>query len=146
MSLFLSPESIRATALVILNVALTVYLLRVPRGAGASRWLVGFTTGTVGLYLCRAAEASFYPLSDATMWAIKSVELLVVMAALGALVQFAYRFLEEPYPRETRAALVLATLAIVGSLVLVAVTRSPESSSRARSGGPPWATRSTQAW
>ncbi|MEO1630354.1 MAG: ATP-binding protein [Bacteroidota bacterium] len=130
MSLFLSPESIRATALVILNVALTVYLLRVPRGAGASRWLAGFTTGTVGLYLCRAAEASFYPLSDATVWAIKSVELLVVMVALGALVQFAYRFLEVPYPRETRAALVLATLAIVGSLVLVAVTRSPESSIR----------------
>ncbi len=36
-------------SLVILNVALTAYLLRVPRGAGAPRWLAGFTAGTAAL-------------------------------------------------------------------------------------------------
>ena len=110
MNVYFSPETVRTVALVVLNVALTAYLLRVPRGAGAPRWLAGFTAGTVGLYLCRAVEASLVPLADGALWAIKSVEAVVVTVALGALVQFAYRFLEAPYEREGRALLVVAVL------------------------------------
>ena len=130
MELLLSPESIRVLALVILNGALTVYLLRVPRGAGAPRWLAGFTAGTVGLYLCRAAEATLFPLTDEALWAVKAVEVVVVMAALGALVQFAYRFLDAPYPRETRAALIVAVLAIAGAVGLAVATHGEGTGSR----------------
>jgi len=130
MNVFINPETIRVTALVILNGALTAYLLRVPRGAGAPRWLAGFTAGTVGLYLCRAAEASLVPLPEGIHWAIKTVEIVIVMAALGALVQFAYRFLETPYPREMRAALILAALAVVGVGVLAVAVRGMGTESR----------------
>ena len=126
MDLYLSPESIRVVALVILNGALTAYLLRVPRGAGAARWLGAFTAGTAGLYLCRAAEATLVPLSPHLLWTIKVVELVVVMAGLGALVQFAYRFLGSPYPRETRIALVVWTLVVIGSVGLALSTRGAD--------------------
>ena len=124
MDLLLTPESVRVVALVVLNGALTAYLLRVPRGPGAARWLAAFTAGTAGLYLCRAAEASLVPVSDGLFWAIKTAEVTVVLAALGALVQFAYRFLETPYPREARAALVGAALAVVGGLALALAVRA----------------------
>ena len=130
MDVFINPETIRVTALVILNGALTAYLLRVPRGAGAPRWLAGFTAGTVGLYLCRAAEASLVPLPEGIHWAIKAVEIVIVMAALGALVQFAYRFLETPYPREMRAALILAAIAVMGAGALAFSVRGAGTESR----------------
>ncbi|MEM6335465.1 MAG: ATP-binding protein, partial [Bacteroidota bacterium] len=130
MHLFLSPESIRVLALVILNGALTAYLVRVPRGAGAPRWLAGFTAGTVGLYVCRGIEASFYPLSETALWAVKSAEVVIVVAALGALVQFAYRFLEVPYPRETRGALITAGCAVAAAGILAFAARGQSSSGR----------------
>ena len=45
-------------------------------------------------YLCRGVEASVFRLATDVLWAVKAAETVVVMAALGALVQFAYRFLE----------------------------------------------------
>ncbi|MEO0560461.1 MAG: hypothetical protein AAF170_20035, partial [Bacteroidota bacterium] len=92
MDLLLNPESIRTGSLFLLNIALTVYLLRVPRGSGAPRWLAGFTAGTMALYVCRALDASLYPAPDSgVLWWIKLVEALVVIGGLGALLQFAYR-------------------------------------------------------
>jgi signal transduction histidine kinase/DNA-binding response OmpR family regulator len=126
MDLLLTPESVRVVALVVLNGALTAYLLRVPRGPGAARWLAAFTAGMAGLYLCRAAEASLVPVANGLFWGIKTVEVTVVLAALGALVQFAYRFLETPYPREARAALVGAALAVVGGLALALAVRGAD--------------------
>lgn len=122
MNVLLSPESIRATSLVILNVALTAYLLRVPRGAGAPRWLAGFTAGTVGLYVCRAIEASLFSVPDGVSWAIKGVEVVIVMGGLGALIQFAYRFLDTPYPREMRIAGGVFVAAVAVALGLTAAT------------------------
>ena len=104
MDILLNPESIRAGSLVILNVALTAYLLQVPRGAGAPRWLAGFTAGTTVLYVCRVAEASVHPGSDDGLWWIKLVEVLAAIGGLGALLQFAYRFLDTPYRTEAGAA------------------------------------------
>ena len=96
MEILLSPEFIRVSALVILNGALTAYLVRVPRGAGAAGWLAAFTAGTAWLYLCRAVEVSVVGLSDDGQWIAKTAETVVMIAALGALVQFAYRFLNAP--------------------------------------------------
>ncbi len=123
MTVLLSPESIRALSLAVLNVALTAYLVRVPKGAGAPRWLAGFTAGTAVLYVCRTAEASIFGLAAEGLWAIKAVEAVVVMAGLGALVQFAYRFLETPTPREARAALIAWGLAVAGVVALAVAVR-----------------------
>lgn len=126
MALLLTPETIRTVALVLLNGALTAYLLRVPGRATAARWLAGFTAGTVGLYLCRAVEASVFPQTETFGWALKSVELVIVMAALLALVQFAYRFLGMPFPREARALLWVGGLAVAGSVALAVAVRGAE--------------------
>ena len=56
MLFYLSSETVRSLALVVLNVALTAYLLRVPRGASAARWLAGFTGATVVYYALRGLE------------------------------------------------------------------------------------------
>ncbi|GAB5534529.1 MAG: hypothetical protein Rubg2KO_07780 [Rubricoccaceae bacterium] len=126
MEILLSPEFIRVSALVILNGALTAYLVRVPRGAGSAHWLAAFTAGTAGLYVFRAVEVSVVTLSTSSLWALKTAETVVVIVALGALVQFAYRFLDAPYPREMRAALVVSLLAVLGVTVFAFLLRGSE--------------------
>ena len=126
MEILLSPEFIRVSALVILNGALTAYLVRVPRGAGAAGWLAAFTAGTAWLYLCRAVEVSVVGLSDDGQWIAKTAETVVMIAALGALVQFAYRFLNAPYVREMRVALFGSLLMVLGVAGLAIWVRGTE--------------------
>ena len=118
MLFYLSPETIRTLALVILNVTLTAYLLRVPRGTGAARWLAGFTGGTVVYYVLRGLEGSTIGMPNEALWAVKTVETVVVMLSIGALLQFAYRFLETPFRREARTAVWVSALTVVGGLLL----------------------------
>ena len=123
MSFVLSPESVRILALVLLNVALTAYLLRVPRGAGAPRWLAAFTGGTAVYYLVRGIEGSFLPLRPDVLWAGKAAETVIVVLLMGALVQFAYRFLGAPFAREARAGLVVTGALAVGAVALSLAVR-----------------------
>ena len=71
----------------------------------------------------RGAKVVAAALRDAGMEVIytglrKTVETVVVMLSIGALLQFAYRFLETPFPREARAALWVSALTVVGALLL----------------------------
>ncbi|MEM0963619.1 MAG: ATP-binding protein [Bacteroidota bacterium] len=126
MLFYLSSESIRTLALVLLNVALTGYLLRVPRGAGAARWLAGFTGATVVYYVFRGLEGSFLGLTVEAQWALNLAESVVIMVGIGALLQFAYRFLEAPFEREARAALAVSGLGVVGVVVLAFTIRGTD--------------------
>ncbi|MEM1054298.1 MAG: ATP-binding protein [Bacteroidota bacterium] len=126
MLFYLSSESIRTLALVLLNVALTGYLLRVPRGAGAARWLAGFTGATVVYYVFRGLEGSFLGLTVEAQWALNLAESVVIMVGIGALLQFAYRFLEAPFEREARVALGVSGLGMVGVVVLAFAIRGTD--------------------
>ena len=129
MDLLITPESIRAGALIVLNVALTAYLLRVPGGAGAPRWLAGFTAGTTVLYVCRVAETSLFPGPGVhLLWWIKLVEALAAIGGLGALLQFAYRFLDTPYRTEARAAAGAFGVLVLVACGVAAVTHGSEES------------------
>ncbi|MEM1116736.1 MAG: ATP-binding protein [Bacteroidota bacterium] len=126
MLFYLSSESIRTLALVLLNVALTGYLLRVPHGAGAARWLAGFTGATVVYYVFRGLEGSFLGLTVEAQWALNLAESVVIMAGIGALLQFAYRFLEAPFEREARVALGVSGLGVVGVVMLALAIRGTD--------------------
>jgi len=103
----LQPESIRVIALVVLNTTITIYLVRSRSRQGATHWLAGFTGGMAAFYLIRFAQSIIYPFTGATPFemVLNALEALVVPPAMGALVQFAYRFRGNPFPRGARRAL-----------------------------------------
>lgn len=117
----LSPESIRSLALVLLNVAITVYLVRARSRRGATGWLAVFTAGMAAFYTARLVMASVFPigLRSPLDYGLGALEAMAVPVALGALLQFAFRFLGNPFPRESRAAMYVAALAVCGMAALV---------------------------
>ena len=112
----LTPESIRTLSLVILNLAITLYLISIREKPEATWWLVTFTGGMALFYLLRFAQASVFPLeaSNVLERLRMAMEFLVVPVALGAFAQFAYRFLEHPFPREAKAVLWLTSVFFIG--------------------------------
>jgi len=120
--LLLTPESIRTLSLVVLNSAIAVYLLRIPGRSQATSWLATFTGTMSVFYLMRFAQASVFPLEAMGAWGPlrMTVECLALPVAMGAWLQFAYRFLDNPFPREARAALALSGLLVVGFAICAA--------------------------
>jgi len=114
--LLLTPESIRTLSLVILNLAIASYLLRISRRAAATSWLAAFAGVMASFYLMRFIQASVFPLETFGAWSTLRmvVECLLFPVGWGAWAQFAYRFLGNPFPREARAVVAATGLLVAG--------------------------------
>ncbi len=126
--LLLSPSAVRNLPILILNVLLAAYLLS---GRGRSRatallagWLTCLAVAFIGIVLSRATYS-------APVWTFIGnwqVAPLAGLAGTTALLAFAYLFPRNPYPREARLVLILASViaAGVGLLILLSAPNSSD--------------------